>query len=718
MRCHQELDILQALLPEGIHFDAANGVQILRYLEPYGDLRAFYASNHQFSTKIATALGITLATLHQATFQRQDYRLELDPHTDGLAAEDDDAPDFRSDLESLTPALFKKISADGLKFYKLYQRSDSLAKAIGQLESDYQACCLIHNDLKFSNILLHHDWLLWQPSHLPASAAGLRLSDGQGIVRVIDWEQWEWGDPALDLGALVADYLRLWLKSLMLSRDLDLEVALRLAAVPLQTLQPSLGALLQAYLAQFPAILELFPAFPERVLRFAGLGLIGAIQDRLHYREPFGNVEISMLQVARSLLCQPQAAMATIFGRTDFQPSGFDPRAVDSGPTTFRAPGQTDNSRAPEQTQPHWANHDFGADVLTDLIANIGIEPPLIRHPAFESLDLSHPGDAVKSKQALARFSALPSQLSQAYLLRQVRNYLYDIYFSGQQERVGSSSSETKEFINNTVAGLDVDFYGRIQAANSGTGFWDPDWTVIRSAGERIQVEKDDLRLWVDPTLDLALDPASRGLLPKPHTLSSLRVGAAVLLRLPNAYLIGDYYMAIGNQGKPASDQTCINLFFNTIADGAVILMTILTRALNRQDCSFTFKVVNEPLTGQPGSLRFDAAVLCLQSTHYQHLRLVLQENYSSYQPFLRTPIPLFALPLAPGIGLAESPAGEHDFGLDRCQMLAEALLASDPTPASRQRAIQQSFAQHRLDWLRPHLNPDSTARYPPLDVA
>ncbi len=722
---HPQLLPLQALLPEGIKFDAANAIQIFRYLEPYGDLGDFYDDAQQFSTRIPVALGSALATLHEATFQRKDYRHELDPESSGLSAEEAEAPAFRGELENLTPEIFQQISMDGLKFFKLYNRSEELSQAIAQLEHDYEPSCLIHHDLKFRNILLHNDWRRWQPPSLPAPAQALGLPEAQGIVRLIDWEQWAWGDPAFDVGALVAEYLRLWLKSLVLSRDIDLAVALQLAAVPLDTLQPSLSALLQSYLAQFPRILAVYPAFPTRVLRFAGLGLIGAIQDRLHYRESFGNLEVSMLQVAKSLLCNPEAAMITVFGRTEFRPDGFHPEGC---PPDVGDTGQAETIQSvPEACEPQsevplpsWVQHGSCGDALADLIESVRIELPWIRHPAYRALNLVHPGEdaSTGTEQRHQRLNSLPAELRQAYLWRQVRNYLYDIYFSGEQERPCPRAVTIKEFRNDSVSGLNVDYYHRIKQANCGTGFLDSNWTITCWEDDRAQVQKDGLLLWVDPADGLVIDGASTARNAKgeagPSLASgaALAVGAAVLLRLPNASLNDESYRAIGNRGVPAPDQARIMIYFNVSAEGALLLMELLSQTLNRQSCPFALSILTDPASYG----RYNSASLALEACRFGDVRTILCEHYDRLQPHLSHPIPLFSFPLAPGIGLVESPKNEDDFGLARCQILAEALIISDTSPQSRQRAMQQKFVEHKLDWQRPHLNSESDCFYPPLD--
>lgn len=86
--------------------------------------------------------------------------------------------------ERITPEIFGIVPADGLKFFALYQRYDSLGQAMAELGKAFKPCSLTHNDLKLNNILLQTDW-----EH-----------SSDNIVRLIDWERSAWGDPAFDLG--------------------------------------------------------------------------------------------------------------------------------------------------------------------------------------------------------------------------------------------------------------------------------------------------------------------------------------------------------------------------------------------------------------------------------------------------------------------------------------------------------------------------------------
>jgi 5-methylthioribose kinase len=211
------------------------------------------------------------------------------------------------------PEVFGWIPADGLKFFALYQRYDSLGQAIIELTNAFDSCCLCHGDLKLNNILLHLDW-----GQILAKSESSSLS----IVRLIDLEFCGWGDPAFDLGTLIASYLQLWLSSLVVSKTIDLEESLRLAMTPLELVQPSIAALAEAYLRKFPEILVRRPDFLLRVVQFAGLALIQQIQATIQYQKVFGNAGICMLQVAKSLLYRPTESISTVFGISESELRG------------------------------------------------------------------------------------------------------------------------------------------------------------------------------------------------------------------------------------------------------------------------------------------------------------------------------------------------------------------------------------------------------------
>ena len=258
--------------------------------------------------RIASAIGTMLAQFHRLTIDHQDYQKIFSQTPQGKSNQkvtNYSILKLIHCLKQVEPEVFSKIPQDGLHFYKLYQRYDSLGQAISKLAKSFEPCCLIHNDLKLNNILLSLNWR--------QDLAALSGSN-QRIIRLIDWERCSWGDPALDLGRILASYLGIWLSSFVSNGTLSIEESLSLAEVPLATLQPSIAALTQAYITAFPEILERRPDYLNQVVQYAGLGLIQSILAMIQHQKFFGNRGICFLQVAKTLLCHPEESLPTVFG--------------------------------------------------------------------------------------------------------------------------------------------------------------------------------------------------------------------------------------------------------------------------------------------------------------------------------------------------------------------------------------------------------------------
>ncbi|MBW4620096.1 MAG: aminoglycoside phosphotransferase family protein [Cyanosarcina radialis HA8281-LM2] len=309
------LSHVRSLISEAIDFDLRHSIIIFNYLNDYSDLDDFYIEQQVFPTAIAAAIGTSLATIHRSTWNCQKHKDFLSQR----CGEIDKVPNFLHGLERIKPEVFSVVSTDGLKFFELYQRYESLGQAIAELNKAFNPCCLTHNDLKLNNILLHNNWeRILVTAEISAFITPLASSViRDSLVRLIDWERWAWGDPAFDLGALVGSYLKIWLSSLAINTDIDIATALSLAKTPLEVLQPSIATLTSYYLANFAEIIECNSDFLRRVVQFAGIGLIEKIRATIHYRESFSNKEICMLEVAKTLLCDPARSIPIVFGLSE-----------------------------------------------------------------------------------------------------------------------------------------------------------------------------------------------------------------------------------------------------------------------------------------------------------------------------------------------------------------------------------------------------------------
>jgi thiamine kinase-like enzyme len=294
---HAGLSELAHFLPQVLHVDRANSIVVNHFWHNYDDMQDYYDEHQEYDPEIARELGQKLALVHRLTYDST----WQEPLETSLGASSNPGRRVARRLNQIHSGIFSVSPIDCIRFYKLYQQYPSLAAAVEQLAQSYQACCLVHNDLKLNNLLIHH--LATPPENVSR-------------IRFLDWECSRWGDPAVDLGNLINSYLQLWLENLVVSSELSINESLQLAIVPLSSLQPVLFALVESYRQAFPEIFAHQPDYLARVLQYAGLALIRRIEVIIDDDRVFDNRGIAMLQVAKQLLCSPSAFMATIFGQS------------------------------------------------------------------------------------------------------------------------------------------------------------------------------------------------------------------------------------------------------------------------------------------------------------------------------------------------------------------------------------------------------------------
>ena len=293
-------------LPEIIYFDDENSILIVKYLAEYGDLNQYYSIEHKFPIEVARSIGQLLATIHSQTFQQPQYqrffeRTDVEQQfatrtNQNRLDSSHSVIDLIDRLTRVTPQIFQVTPPECLQFFRLYQRFPALSTAIIDLGNSITPSCLVHHDLKIDNILKVDNIsidLNWTQS-------------GSTAIKLIDWERANWGDPAFDLGCLIGSYLEIWLDGLAIGDSLSINESLQLATTPLELLQPSLFGLVQAYLAEFPAITIARPDYLDRAIQFAGLALIQQIEGSIYVKRTFDNRGIVMMQVAKQLICTPQ----------------------------------------------------------------------------------------------------------------------------------------------------------------------------------------------------------------------------------------------------------------------------------------------------------------------------------------------------------------------------------------------------------------------------
>jgi hypothetical protein len=350
-------------------------------------------------------------------------------------------------------------------------------------------------------------------------------------------------------------------------------------------------------------------------------------------------------------------------------------------------------------------------NTLQDIASNVQIYPNFcIRHPDYKPFELPD--------KVVARFLKMSQDIQSKYLNLHLCTFLYGIYYNGSMRTTllqdVTAARQALNLDNNTFLGVDLDFYNRLHENNSGIGYFDSGWHILKEEIDgSLAVTKNGLRLHIER--DRHLQPSQQDAV----------VGDSVSIRMPKNLLPNGFYTAVGNAGlnnlnHPDSHGAIARIYFNLTPGGAVAVMLSATRLLNDIAVSFSFKVLYNP--GDYG--RYDSGVLYFAKNDYEAVRLVLQIVYFENQAHFQPEIPLFTKQLAPGLGLAEEPDCQfghpESFGRNRCQIIANGLLEAwhkgDESPDSRMNAIIQHFSLLGLDWQRAYLNASSEDIYTPFN--
>lgn len=348
-------------------------------------------------------------------------------------------------------------------------------------------------------------------------------------------------------------------------------------------------------------------------------------------------------------------------------------------------------------------------DTLRAIASDIEISDNFcIRHPSFEKFALS--------SDVVARFQRNPVQLQQKYYALLLRNFIFGIYFNASLQNILSKPPSRVTGIyalhhnleNNSILGIDEELRAQLHEHNHGAGYYDSGWCVLRREPDAsLAVIKGGLTMYVDSNHIYKKTPAPKR-------------GDYISIWLPKNRLQNGYYIAVSNCGQPEyglfTDCRLSRIYFNITEAGAVPLIDSLTIALNEEKIPFSYHVLCHPA----GFGRYDSCILEFQKQDYLIIRKILQTVYSQHQSYFLPEIPLFTKFLAPGLGVAEQPqqnlAKNESFGMNRCQIIANALLKSwqqgKKSIEEKIQAIENNFNEAGIDLQHPYLNPNSEDIY------
>ena len=277
---------LAALLPVVIAYDAARGVLVLEAARDPRNLRARHAGG-RFSRELAARTGRALALLHGTS-----------PDVLG----DHASPwDVRWALRLHRPKLqlAREMTGAATTLIRAVQRSSELCAALDELRAAPYDAALVHGDVRWDNVLT---------ARTPRGASGRRPR-----ILLLDWESAGRGDPSVDIGSYLGEYLYAWVSSIPFAAPDDPGLLAAHARVPLSRMRPALNAFWLSY-ARERAGGERLDRVLRRSASYAAVRVLtSAYEESMSRNELAGSARFA-LRLSLNVLQRPDDALEHLLG--------------------------------------------------------------------------------------------------------------------------------------------------------------------------------------------------------------------------------------------------------------------------------------------------------------------------------------------------------------------------------------------------------------------
>jgi hypothetical protein len=276
-------------LPRLCYFDTRRCLLVLTAERSARNLNEHHHVTRRFSTRVAAAVGRSTAVLHSIPLsefsESQRPRLSIARLP------------FAFHLHRPDMVLFENASQGCLNFVRLLQEAEELCFRIDLMKREWRDETLIHNDLRWDNCILY-----WLPH------------TRQPALMLVDWELARIGDPAWDIGTVLAEYVACWVRSARISGALPLDVVVARAVYPLERMKPAMEAFRLSYKRTRHLPDEAAGRTFLRATQFAGVRLVQTAFERLQRSMTVTAEAVTLMQLALNILQRPQEAGIVLFG--------------------------------------------------------------------------------------------------------------------------------------------------------------------------------------------------------------------------------------------------------------------------------------------------------------------------------------------------------------------------------------------------------------------
>jgi hypothetical protein len=341
------------------------------------------------------------------------------------------------------------------------------------------------------------------------------------------------------------------------------------------------------------------------------------------------------------------------------------------------------------------------SQALTDIASQVAVVDEYTYRLRGQNYPVTYQQAYTKWHQPLQHFGQNSGDDGQARLNLQNRlaQVLYSTYYC-------TGRTDAPELASTVLppAAAREQSMARLSAANQTADGFDPAWTVysVDGHGTAFVSKNGYLRQLVPGQWEFA-NPAE----------TNLQVGAVVKLKMSREdKAMQPVFYHVRGRELVSQQAEFVRVYFHTTFTGAEQLVRGITGTFNRYRLPFLFKCLNHPDL----FTRTDSAVLYVSKFDFRLAARLLQPILNEMQPELQATVPLFTRELRPGVSFSEDPGSGQSFGMNRCSLLAEALLSAHykqlDSPEGQLAEIRRLLTKNGLDEQHLYRNPNSHLPY------
>lgn len=281
------LAALTALMPKFHAWDAARQMLILDLIPGAENLASYYRRTRVFGEEPAAQMGRALGTYHS--------RAASTANSAWAGVLPRQQPWVLS-FHLQTPATIMNLSGANAQMLEIVRRYPNFPIALEKLRTGWRPTALIHGDMKFENCVVSDT-----------------NGNGKPVLKVVDWEIADIGDPKWDAGSILQSFLTFWIFSMAATGADPMEYADK-AQFPLEKMRPAMRAFWNTYAHTVGATGPNSRELLEVCASYGAARMLQTVFETMYTMPQLTSHAILLLQMSLNILQEPKAATAELFG--------------------------------------------------------------------------------------------------------------------------------------------------------------------------------------------------------------------------------------------------------------------------------------------------------------------------------------------------------------------------------------------------------------------